>query len=114
MQMRLIDDKIVYALNNSLPTESIRKRTEVDPSNQCKLLMHQIEQTYDLRETALKACILQTQDKASKAIEAHDKAAQRQAQMHLRLYRNEVSVEEVIRQRTQKIFHEKCRDFLTS
>ena len=31
----------------------------------------------------------------------------------LRLYRNELSVEEVIRSRTEAIFHEKCRDHFT-
>ena len=32
----------------------------------------------------------------------------------LRLYRNELSVEEVIRSRTEAIFHEKCRDHFSA
>ena len=33
--------------------------------------------------------------------------------LQLRLYKNELSIEEVIRGRTQGIFHEKCRDYYT-
>ena len=33
--------------------------------------------------------------------------------LQLRLYKNELAIEEVIRGRTQGIFHEKCRDYYT-
>jgi hypothetical protein len=92
----------------------------------------QIESTYDLREGALRACISQTQAKVAEAGQSNDRSAQRQSQLEvnkklnkifhertfrdfkfvfqLRLYKNELSVEEVIRERTQNVFYEKCRD----
>merc|ERR1711953_1585217 len=96
--MRLIDDKIVYALNTSIPTASFKEK--IDPTSKCKELYHQIEETYDLREGAISACISYHQDRNT----------QKQSQMHLRLFRNELSIEEVIRNRTKTIFYEKCRE----
>jgi len=107
-ELRLIDDKIIYALNKSIPTASFRG--QVDPSQTCKDLFQQIESTYDLREGALRACISQTQAKVAEAGQSNDRSAQRQSQLELRLYKNELSVEEVIRERTQNVFYEKCRD----
>lgn len=94
-----------------------------------RVILFQILSTYDLREGALTACINFAQEQVSKATEANNPSARRQAQMHvsvvfemdtvipltlvplqLRLYKNEMSVEEVIRERTQTICYEKCRD----
>ena len=38
--MRLIDDKIVYALNTSIPTASFKGK--IDPTSKCKELYHQV------------------------------------------------------------------------
>ena len=38
--MRLIDDKIVYALNTSIPTASFKEK--IDPTSKCKELYHQV------------------------------------------------------------------------
>lgn len=79
--MRLIDDKIVYALNTSIPTASFKEK--IDPTSKCKELYHQIEETYDLREGAISACISYHQDKISKSKELQDINTQKQSQMHV-------------------------------
>merc|ERR1711936_317702 len=74
--MRLIDDKIVYALNTSIPTASFKEK--IDPTSKCKELYLQIEETYDLREGAISACISYHQDKISKSKELEDRNTQKQ------------------------------------
>ena len=99
--------------------------------------------TYDARAAAVTKCILYTQDQVENMRASGDKANLRSAQLsvsinicfaiitpplhlncanflanvllslQLRLYKNELSIEEVIRGRTQGIFHEKCRDYYT-
>ena len=99
--------------------------------------------TYDARAAAVTKCILYTQDQVENMRASGDKANLRSAQLsvsinicfaiisdkvqsncanflvnvllslQLRLYKNELAIEEVIRGRTQGIFHEKCRDYYT-
>ena len=98
--------------------------------------------TYDARAAAVTKCILYAQDRVENMRSSGDKANLRSAQLsvsidigiaifsnnsaptsnflllyyfllQLRLYKNELSIEEVIRGRTQGIFHEKCRDYYT-
>ena len=98
--------------------------------------------TYDARAAAVTKCILYAQDRVENMRASGDKANLRSAQLsvsidigiaifsnnsaptsnflllyyfllQLRLYKNELSIEEVIRGRTQGIFHEKCRDYYT-
>ena len=76
--MRVIDDKIIYALNTSIPTASFK--SQVDATEKCTGLHEQILNTYDLRQGALNACINFAQEKVSKAAETGDRSAQRMAQ----------------------------------
>jgi len=110
-EMRQIDDKIVYAINQSIPTASFKGQS--DAKENCKGLHETIKVTYDARAAAVTKCILYTQDQVENMRASGDKANLRSAQLSLRLYKNELSIEEVIRGRTQGIFHEKCRDYYT-
>ncbi|KAF4533395.1 hypothetical protein B566_EDAN003688 [Ephemera danica] len=67
-KMRVLDDKIIYSLNTSIPTESFKN--QVDSVNTCKQLYSQ-----------------------------------------LRLLSAELNVEEIIRERTNKVYYERCRPF---
>jgi len=42
--MRVVDDKIVYALNTSIPTESFSAKVDVHAT--CKDLFHQVHALY--------------------------------------------------------------------
>ncbi|XP_030028283.2 coiled-coil domain-containing protein 58 [Manduca sexta] len=116
-KMRILDDKIVYALNTSIPTESFKNK--VDATSACQDLHAQIQKGHTERESVIKNCILATAEsvknlKAAKEANPNDfeilknlKAEQKK----LRLLQTEISVEEVIREKTNKLFTEKCRSY---
>lgn len=62
--MRTIDDKIIYALNTSIPTDSFR--SQVDASSKCKELHEQLQKSRSQRENAIKKCIVVAADKVQK------------------------------------------------
>ncbi|XP_022119796.2 protein MIX23 [Pieris rapae] len=116
-KMRILDDKIVYALNTSLPTESFQ--TKIDATSACKDLYEQIQKGHSEREKVIKHCIISSAEtvknlKIAKEQKPDDidllrniKAEQRK----LRLLQTELSVEEIIKEKTTKLFTEKCRNY---
>jgi len=108
-QQRDIDDKIVYALNLSTPTASIQARG-VSPQESCTNLKADLEKNYANREESLRRCINIIGDEItqlkSEGMPANSK------QLTLRMLRNELNVEEIIRDRTTGIFNAKCKEFL--
>ncbi|CAF4812939.1 unnamed protein product [Pieris macdunnoughi] len=116
-KMRILDDKIVYALNTSLPTESFQ--TKIDATSACQDLYEQIQKGHSEREKVIKNCIISSADtvknlKTAKEQKPDDidllrniKAEQRK----LRLLQTELSVEEIIKEKTTKLFTEKCRNY---
>ncbi|XP_070189639.1 protein MIX23-like isoform X2 [Littorina saxatilis] len=114
--MRLIDDKIVYALNTSIPTQSFEGK--VDASKECKRLYEELEESYMSREKAIKKCISKVSEDVNKLRVA--KMANpddgdilktlRKNQTKLRLMQVELNVEEVVKDRSLKIFYERCRN----
>lgn len=73
--MRVLDDKIVYALNTSLPTESFKNK--IDASSACHDLYDQIQKGNSERENVIKNCIVSTAEsvknlKASKEKNPND------------------------------------------
>lgn len=62
--MRVLDDKIVYALNTSLPTESFKSK--VDASSACQSLFDQIQKGHSERENVIKNCIIATAESVKK------------------------------------------------
>ena len=126
-KLRKIDDNIVYALNTSIATESIRIR-EGDASNptaRCSHLWSQLQHSYNEREQLIKSCVKVTSEKLQNLRAQRDGQVQTSAQLdpialskqlrnqqtQLRLLQKELSVEEVIKERSTKLFHEKCRSF---
>ena len=116
--MRKIDDHIVYALNTSIPTESFvgdRNR----PSKQCSDLYNQLRSSYNSREDLIKKCIIRTNDRLVKLKQQRKESGEtailakqlRGEQTNLRLFKKELNVEEVIQDRSNTIFYEKCRSF---
>lgn len=53
--MRQVDDKIIYALNTSLPTESFKGQSNANET--CKDLYCKLNTTYDNRSKMIKNCI---------------------------------------------------------
>ncbi|CAH2105790.1 unnamed protein product [Euphydryas editha] len=116
-KMRVLDDKIVYALNTSLPTESFKSK--VDASSACQSLYDQIQKGHSERENIIKNCIVSTAESVKKLKVAKESAPDdldviknlKTEQRKLRLLQTELSVEEVIQEKTTKLFTEKCRSY---
>ncbi|XP_043201087.1 protein MIX23-like [Amphibalanus amphitrite] len=119
---RIIDDKIIYALNQSLPTKSFEG--QVDASQTCKDLYSKLKESYLCRESALQRCVAETAGRVDQLRaqretneESRDNADLlrdlRREQSKLRLYRSELHVEEVVRDRSRTIVRERCRLFYT-
>lgn len=114
-KMRLLDDKIVYTLNTSIPTESFRGK--VDAATSCKDIFSQLQEVHSEREKVIKNCIITTANtvknlKTKKDENPNDFETSRDLkteQRKLRLLQTELSVEEVIKEKTLKVFTEKCR-----
>nr|CAD7396205.1 unnamed protein product [Timema cristinae] len=116
-KMRSFDDKITYALNTSIPTDSFKSR--VDPSATCKQLYEQLSENFDQRDEAIKNCITITANRLKELRLAKDRSsddvsvlkALRKEQTKLRLLQSELNVEEVVKERTTKVYYERCRPF---
>lgn len=60
-KMRDIDDKIIYALNTSIPTESFKG--QLNAADMCKDLHGKLTEAHDNRCKLIKNCIAVTADK---------------------------------------------------
>lgn len=77
--------------------------------------------SYDQRDKSIRHCIELVNDDVKKLrqrkLDAPDDVdilrALRKEQTKLRLMQQEMSIEEVVRDRTQKVFYERCRDSYT-
>ncbi|GFN77840.1 coiled-coil domain-containing protein 58-like [Plakobranchus ocellatus] len=100
-QLRLIDDRIIHALNDSLPTQSFRGK--VDASSVCKRFYDELQIAYDQRKNAIQHCLeiaskevdTLRQEKASNPDDFNTLKSLRKEQTKLRLMQQELSVEEV-------------------
>lgn len=70
--MRDLDDKVIYALNNLLPTASIKTRTESNPETNCKGLFDSLKFSYTQREKIIQDCIILTAEEISQLKKQRD------------------------------------------
>ncbi|PSN45690.1 hypothetical protein C0J52_11954 [Blattella germanica] len=116
-KMRILDDKIIYSLNTSIPTDSFKG--QVDATSSCKDLYDQLQQNYGNRESAIKKCITVSAENVRSLREQKEKKnddlnimkALKKEQTKLRLLQAELNVEEIIKERTTKVYYERCRTF---
>ncbi|CAO1400206.1 unnamed protein product [Diamesa serratosioi] len=118
-QMRDFDEKVVYSLNISLPTESIKAKSSVSPEASCKELFEHLKKGYMSRQTKINECVLSTADTVQKfrkqreedvndiQIEKKFKSEQRK----LRILKQEQQVEEIVKEKTLKTFNDRCRQY---
>ena len=82
-------------------------------------LYFQLQGNYRDREKSINNCIdvladdvrVLKREKASHADDIHLLKKLRAEQTSLRLLQTELGVEEIIKERTLKVFHERCRDY---
>ncbi|XP_076617814.1 protein MIX23 [Chaetodon auriga] len=113
--MRTIDDRIVHALNTTVPTVSFSGK--VDATQTCKQLYESLMEAHLSRDKAIKSCIAQTSEVVGRLREERAKDSGnlalikqlRKEQTNLKLMQSELNVEEVVNDRSLKIFKERCR-----
>ncbi|KAK6171242.1 hypothetical protein SNE40_019472 [Patella caerulea] len=118
-RMRLLDDRIVYSINTSIPTDSFAK--EVSAAAQCEKLYTQMNGAYQQRERIIKKCITEVsnnvntlrQAKAKNEDDLEIRKNLRKEQNKLRLMQTELNIEEVLKDKSFRTFDEKCRRVYT-
>ncbi|XP_066455399.1 protein MIX23 isoform X2 [Eleutherodactylus coqui] len=113
--MRTIDDRIVHELNTTVPTVSFAGK--IDASQTCRQLYDSLRGAHVSREKAIKNCISQTSTNVNRFQEERKKQPDslvvmkqlRKEQTKLKLLQSELNVEEVVNDRSWKVFHERCR-----
>lgn len=68
--MRAIDDKIVYALNTSVPTESFKRDSSANQT--CKELSEKLEIVYNDRNKFIRNCIASTANRVQRLKQTKD------------------------------------------
>ncbi|XP_077202442.1 protein MIX23 isoform X1 [Paroedura picta] len=113
--MRTIDDRIVHELNTTVPTTSFVGK--VDASQTCKDLYESLAEAHTSRERLIKSCIAQTSHVVKNLQEERNTSPEdlallktlRKEQTKLKLMQSELNVEEVVNDRSWKVFNERCR-----
>ncbi|CAG9772978.1 unnamed protein product [Ceutorhynchus assimilis] len=113
--MRKTDDIIVNTINSAIPTDSFH----ANENAACHSIYEQIHQGHQKREHLIKNCISLTSTnvmrlKNEREIKADDlqlSKSLRTEQTKLRMLQVELSVEDLIKERSMKVFNERCRRF---
>ncbi|KAI4482945.1 hypothetical protein M0802_013586 [Mischocyttarus mexicanus] len=116
-KMRQFDDKIIYKLNTTIPTESFKG--QVNLSSRCEELFEEVQNSHIQRESAINKCLLAAKERVKHLKSQKESQGDnpvfiknlRKEQTNLRLLQSELGVEEVLRNRTMNVFHDKCRGF---
>ncbi|XP_053212402.1 protein MIX23-like [Panonychus citri] len=114
MKMRKIDDNIIYALNNSISVDSHKNDVSL-LTRDCKDLWFQLNESYNNREKAIRRCISSVTEKVKQLKDSKDNIELfkqlKKEQMKLRSFQKELNVEEVVKDRSRKVFYERCRNY---
>ncbi|XP_023017423.1 coiled-coil domain-containing 58 [Leptinotarsa decemlineata] len=113
--MRKPHDVIVSTINTVVPTDSFH----ADEVAACKSLYENLEEGNIKREKFIKNCISLTTTKVKNLKDQREGNSDdiqlskvlRAEQTKLRMLQVELSVEDLIKQRTAKVFNERCRRF---
>uniref|UniRef100_A0A803K7E1 Protein MIX23 n=2 Tax=Xenopus tropicalis TaxID=8364 RepID=A0A803K7E1_XENTR len=113
--MRTIDDRIVHELNTTVPTVSFAGK--IDAGQTCKQLYQSLQDAHSSRDKAIKRCIAQTSTAVNnlqaERLKDSDNLALikllRKEQSKLKFLKSELNVEEVVNDRSLKVFNERCR-----
>ncbi|XP_022909527.1 protein MIX23 [Onthophagus taurus] len=114
--MRRTDDLIINTLNAVIPTDSFHP----DAKHACTELKGKIQEGNIKRESAIKNCINIAADRVKRLKEEREKnlgdiqlsKELRAEQTKLRMLQVELSVEELVKQRSMQVFNERCRKYM--
>merc|ERR1719427_172038 len=109
-----MDDKIIYELNKSVPTQSFKQ--EIDAEARCGSLYKDLLNIYDVRDESIKGCIAARTENIEnikgKLLEDADnqelRKTLRSEQSLLKAMQSELITEEIVKKRSLKVFNERC------
>ncbi|XP_054316348.1 protein MIX23-like [Pongo pygmaeus] len=112
--MRPIDDRIVHELNTTVPAASFAGK--IDASQTCKQLYESLMGAHASRDRVKKNCIAQTSAVVKNLREEREKNLDdltllkqlRKEQTKLKWMQSELNVEEVVNDRSWRVFNERC------
>ncbi|KAF2350064.1 Caffeine-induced death protein 2 [Trinorchestia longiramus] len=110
--LRVVDDKIIFGLNLATPTQSFRNT--VDPAQKCEQLFHELAENYKERGALLERCLQHSTQRLSElrsidpATDASLSWKIKSERSKVRELRNELGIEEILRERGRKVFTERC------
>ncbi|KAB0790814.1 hypothetical protein PPYR_15182, partial [Photinus pyralis] len=116
--MRRVDDIIINTLNSVIPTDSFNP----DAAKACKDLHNQLVEGNQHRKSAITKCINLSAEKLKHFREQRDtdpstdqslksRNLLRAEQTKLRMLQVELSVEDLVEERSSKVFQERCRKY---
>ncbi|KAK5649829.1 hypothetical protein RI129_000858 [Pyrocoelia pectoralis] len=112
--MRRVDDIIINTLNSVIPTDSFNP----DAAKACKDLHNQLVEGNRNRKNAITKCINVSAERLKQLREQRDtdqslkpKNLLRAEQTKLRMLQVELSVEDLVEERSSKVFQERCRRY---
>lgn len=88
--LREVDDKIIYALNTTIPTNSFKG--QLDPARKCRDLHVGLQDAYDQRRSAIRSCIMQTAEQVKTLKEKRDHDDKLQANSSFKAEQKKVKV----------------------
>ncbi|KAF5294611.1 hypothetical protein FQR65_LT10717 [Abscondita terminalis] len=109
--MRRVDDLIINTLNSVIPTDSFNP----DAAKACKDLHNQLSEGNNKRKDAIKNCINVSAERLKQLRDSDNglktKNMLRAEQTKLRMLQVELSVEDLVEERSSKVFQERCRKY---
>lgn len=112
--MRRVDDIIINTLNSVIPTDSFNP----DAAKACQDLHNQLVEGNRNRKTAITRCINVSAERLKQLREQRGtdeslkpKNLLRAEQTKLRMLQVELSVEDLVEERSSKVFQERCRRY---
>jgi len=119
-RLRTVDDTIVLNLNSTVATSSLQRNDEQNIAS-CKDFHNQLKRAYDSRDKLINVCLAEADARVSALKEAKnqnesDMNVQKELRRHqnrLRMIQKEVTVEQIIQERSLKALQERCRRYLS-
>lgn len=118
-RLRTVDDSIILNLNTKVTTTSTAQDELKNIAN-CKDFHRQIDEAHEVRHNSINKCLAAAEAKVSQLKEAKkqnesDINVQKELkryQSRLRMLQNEITVEQIIQNRSIKALQERCRRYV--
>eukprot|EP00127_Corallochytrium_limacisporum_P000709 Clim_evm5s24 gene=Clim_evmTU5s24 len=114
--LRKFDDRIQYKLNAAIPTHSPTSEERAKAEANCKHIYDLLNTAHQGRMRAIDDCLLKVrahidQLEASAASDANLQSSLRDEQYAYSTMEAEKNIDQVVQQRSRKLFNERCRPF---